>query len=163
MNGKFRLAFLVLLAPLALPVGALAQSQAQTGQAQTGQAQTAAPPAGGPETAQQYIDQLHATLQITPAQQPQWDRFAQAMTGNAESMHQAFAQRGAALGTMNAAQNMQSYAELAALHARNMQTLANAFQALYATMTPEQQRNADAVFRTGGAPVGHHHHETPSQ
>jgi protein CpxP len=154
MNGKFHLALLVLLAPLALPVGALAQSQAQTNQVQ------AAP--SGPESVQQYIDQLHATLQITPAQQPQWDRFAQAMTANAESMRQAFAQRGAALGTMNAAQNMQSYAELAALHARNMQTLANAFQALYATMTPAQQQNADAVFRAEGAPIGHHH-ETASQ
>ncbi len=156
MNGKFRLAFLVLLAPLALPAGALAQSQAQANQAQA-----AAP--SGPETVQQYIDQLHATLQITPAQQPQWDRFAQAMTANADSMRQAFAQRGAALGTMNAAQNMQSYAELATLHARNMQTLANAFQTLYAAMTPAQQQNADAVFRTGGAPVGHHHHEAASQ
>jgi len=156
MNGKFRLAFLVLLAPLALPAGASAQSQAQT-------AEAAAPAPAGPETVQQYIDELHATLQITPAEQSQWDRFAQAMTENAESMHQAFAKRGAALGTMNAAQNMQSYAELAALHARNMQTLANAFQALYAVMTPGQQQNADAVFRTGGAPVGHHHHQTPSQ
>jgi periplasmic protein CpxP/Spy len=152
MNGKSRLALLALLALPALSAGALAQSQAQ---AQTPPAQTTAP--GGPETVQQYIDQLHATLQITPAEQPQWDRFAQAMTANADSMHQAFTQRGAALGTMNAAQNMQSYAELAALHARNMQTLANAFQALYAAMPSAQQQNADVVFRSGGAPVGHHH------
>ncbi len=151
MNGKSLFVALALLAPLALPAGALAQTPAPSASAPA-----AGGPQNGPETVQQHIEQLHAMLEITPAQAPQWNRFAQAMTANADSMHQAFEQRGAQLGTMNAAQDMASYAQLSALHAKNMQTIADAFQALYAVMPPAQQQNADAVFRAGGAPMGHH-------
>jgi LTXXQ motif family protein len=153
MNGRSCLIALALIAPLGLPAGAIAQAPAPTAPAANA---PAAGPQNGPETVQQRIDQLHAMLEIAPAQEPQWNRFAQAMTANAESMHQAFEQRGAQLATMNAAQDMESYAQLSALHAKNMQTLADAFTALYAVMPPAQQQNADAVFRERGAPLGHH-------
>ncbi|HTU56076.1 MAG TPA: Spy/CpxP family protein refolding chaperone [Acetobacteraceae bacterium] len=156
MNGKSCLVALALIAPLALPASALAQTQAPPTQAPSTSAPAAPGPQNGPESVRQHIADLHAMLQVTPAEEPQWNRFAQAMTANADSMHQAFEQRGAQLGTMNAAQDMESYAQLAALHAKNMQTIADAFQALYAVMPPAQQQNADTVFRSGGAPMGHH-------
>jgi len=155
MNGKSLVVALALLAPLAMPVGAIAQ-QAPAQQAPAQPAPSASTAQNGPDAMQQHIDALHTMLEITPAEDPQWNRFAQAMTANADSMHQAFEQRGTQLATMNAAQNMQSYAQLSALHARNMQSVADAFQALYAVMTPAQQQNADMVFRSGGAPVGRH-------
>jgi periplasmic protein CpxP/Spy len=35
------------------------------------------------ERVENYIKQLHAQLQITPVEQPQWDQFAQVMRENA--------------------------------------------------------------------------------
>ncbi|HTU52872.1 MAG TPA: Spy/CpxP family protein refolding chaperone [Acetobacteraceae bacterium] len=153
MNAKSTvkswLTLAALLTPLALPAVALAQTAAPTPQA-------AAPARGGPEGVQAYIDQMHAMLQITPAEQTEWDSFAQVMREGAAGMHQAFEQRGAALPTMTAVQNMQSYADLATRHAKDMEALAAAFQTLYAAMPPAQQQNADAVFRDWYAHPGHH-------
>ncbi|MGH7152843.1 MAG: Spy/CpxP family protein refolding chaperone, partial [Acetobacteraceae bacterium] len=86
-----------------------------------------------------HIKQLHAELQITPAEQPQWDQFAQAMRENAQDMRQSFDQRGA---------------QLAQQHAQDMQRLTAAFQSLYDSMPSQQQQSADAVFR---GRLGHHH------
>ena len=60
-----------------------------------------------------HIKRLHAQLQITPAEQPQWDQFAQVMRENARDMDQAFLQRAQQYPTMNAMQNMQSYEQMA--------------------------------------------------
>jgi periplasmic protein CpxP/Spy len=148
-TAKSWLALGMLLAPLALPAGAFAQTAAPPPQA-------AAPSHGGPESVDAYIDQMHAMLQITPAEQADWDTFAQVMRQGSAGMHQAFEQRGGALATMSAVQNMQSYADLAMQHAKDMQALAAAFQTLYAAMPPAQQQNADAVFRNWYAHPGHH-------
>jgi hypothetical protein len=90
---------------------------------------------------------LHKQLAITPAQESQWTQFAQVMHDNAAAMHAAFESRGSKLADMNAADNMQSYAELARVHADNMQKLAASFQTLYASLSDEQKQTADAVFR----------------
>lgn len=148
---KSWLALAALLAPLALPAGAFAQTAAPAPAPQA-----AAPGHHGPEGVDAYIDQMHAMLQITPAEQSEWDKFAAVMRQGAAGMHQAFQARGAALPTMTAVQNMQSYADLAARHAKDMQALAAAFQTLYAAMPPAQQQNADAVFRDWYAHPGHH-------
>lgn len=158
MNGNRFSLMLALLAPLMLPVGAFSQTAAPTTAAST-----ATPGHNEPGTVQQRIDQLHTLLEITPAEQPQWNRFAQAMAENASGMHKAFEKRGAALGTMNAAENMESYAELSAMHAQNMQSLASTFHALYLVMTPEQKQNADVVFRSDETAVGHHHAAAKAQ
>ena len=123
-------------------------------------AQTAAAPAGAPAAAasaalpkdagarlDQHNKQLHDQLGITPAQQPQWDQFLAVTRSNAFAMHQAFSERGAKLETMNAADNMQSYADLAKVHSDNMAKAAAAFQTLYAALSPEQKQTADAIFR----------------
>jgi protein CpxP len=96
---------------------------------------------------EQRITDLHARLQISAAQQPQWSQFAQVMRDNAQSMDLAFQQRVDAIPTMTAAQNMQSYAQVATDHAQDMQKLVPAFQALYDTMSDNQKHTADQVFR----------------
>lgn len=55
------------------------------------------------------------------------------MRDNAAQMQQGFTARAANVATMTAPENMQSYSQLAQLHAANMQKLANAFQTLYNT------------------------------
>jgi hypothetical protein len=110
------------------------------------------------ETLDQRIADLHAKLLITPAQQLQWDAFTQVMRDNANSMEQTFQQRVAAMQAMTAPENMQSYAQIAASHATDMQKLVPAFQALYDSMSDSQKKTADAVFRAGEQHVGGAHH-----
>lgn len=97
-----------------------------------------------------HIAMLHSELKITPAEEGRWAAFAQVMRENAAQMDAAFSQRGAALGTMNAAQNLQSYAEIARVQSADMQKLATAFQTLYASFPAAQQKLADEVFRERG-------------
>jgi protein CpxP len=129
----------VLAAPvLAMPAVVFAQSATPS----------AASSAQGPgQNVDAHIQVLHEQLQITPAEEPQWASFAQVMRGNATQMEQALQARGTNLENMNAAQDMQSYAQLAQLQSGNMQRLAASFQTLYASFPPAQQKVADGVFR----------------
>jgi protein CpxP len=108
------------------------------------------------------IDALHAQLEITPQQAQQWDAFAQTMRDNAQKTDRAFKDRAQKLPSENADDSMKSYAELAQLHADNMQKLASAFSALYGTMSAEQKAIADPLFRNQhakphGGPRKHKH------
>ena len=95
---------------------------------------------------EQRITDLHAKLQITAAQQPQWDRFTAVMRDNARSMVQGFDARVEKLPTMTAPESMQSYAAMSMEHATEMQKLVPAFTALYATMSDAQKKVTDTVF-----------------
>ena len=147
----------LLLAAVALPVSAFAQTQTPVGgPSATPRPKAAAPkPASVTERVEQHITHLHAQLHITPAQQAQWDQFAQVMRDNAKDMNQTLEQRGAGFASMNAAENMQSYAQIAQQHAQDTQKLATAFQALYGAMSDDQKKNADAVFRAHGGHPAH--------
>jgi len=147
----------LLLPAVTLPAGAFAQTQAPVG------GSTAARNAKGPapmhasmsDRVEQHITRLHAQLHITPAQEPQWDQFAQVMRDNAKNMNQVFEQRKTSFASMNAAENMQSYAQIAQQHAQDTQKLATAFQSLYASLSDDQKKNADVVFRAHDGHPGH--------
>jgi len=94
-----------------------------------------------------HLATMRGRLKITPAQVPQWDVFATVSRENAEEMHERFERRRVGLARFDAAQNMTDFAQIAELHARQLIRLAAAFQALYATMPADQQREADAYFR----------------
>ncbi len=104
---------------------------------------------------EQHIADLHTKLKISAAQQPQWDEFAAVMRENAQAMETTFQHRMQVLPTMTAAENMQSYADVAKDHAQEVQKLVPTFVALYNTMSDSQKHNADQVFRTSAA--GPHH------
>jgi periplasmic protein CpxP/Spy len=167
----------LVIAALSLPVAAIAQVSPGSTPAQTGTTDTANPPAttaapatkatssnkttakGGehrssPDQVEQRITQLHSDLKITPAQQPQWDRFADVMRANSTNTNKAYVERANKLTTMSAADIMSSYAALSTQHAQDLQNLAITFQALYSAMTPDQQKTADQVFRGSAT---HHH------
>jgi hypothetical protein len=141
---------------LVLPAAALAQTSPNPGSATP---QAAAPPAasspiaGHPvtgknaeERVERRINELHAQLRITPAEQQQWDQFATVMRENARAIDQLFIQRAQQLGSMTALQNMQSYEQLAEAHAQHLQKLVAAFQNLYDAMPDQQKQLADQVF-----------------
>ena len=93
------------------------------------------------------ITELHASLNITPAQAKPWNHFAAVMRANALDMDKTMHRRMDQLPTMNAEQNMRSYMQVAATHARDMHKLVPAFEGLYATMSPSQKATADEMFR----------------
>ena len=150
-------AFVAIAALLWLPAAAMAQSRqtaAVQGAASPPPAAAASPLAGHPvpgknaeERVERRIKELHGQLQITPAEEPQWNEFAQVMRENARDMDQAFVQRAQQFPTMNAVQNMQSYEQLSEEHAQRVQKLVPAFQKLYDAMPDAQKRVADQVFR----------------
>ncbi|WP_431284110.1 Spy/CpxP family protein refolding chaperone [Humitalea sp. 24SJ18S-53] len=159
-----RLATLII--GLSLPLGAMAQGTPPPDAAAAAEATPPAvtrpasrhrPAAATPEQMRQsmerYLTQLRTQLAVTPAQQPQWDQFAQVSRANATELQDRFAQRGTRLGRMSAAENMQDYAQISELQAQQLQRLATAFQALYDAMSPDQQRGADAVFRVNRPPT----------
>ena len=141
-----------LAATLSLPIAAAPQNPPAPPK-QTTQSDTHRP-AGQttPDRVEQRIADLHARLHITPDQQALWDPFAQVMRDNAQHMRQAADDRANKLRTMNASENMISYAQLAMQHAQDVQNLATAFQPLYAALSPDQQKTADVMFRDVGMP-----------
>lgn len=95
----------------------------------------------------QRINDLHGKLQITAAQEPAWQKFAQTMRDNARKMDQAFEQRVDQMQSMNAMDNMKSYAHISQQHAKDVQALLPPFEALYGSMSESQKQTADQVFR----------------
>lgn len=108
-------------------------------------------PASPEAAADQRIQALRAQLHITEAQTPQWNAFAQAMRTNATSTDTLFRQRASAAASMNAVDNMKSYAQVARAYADNTQALATAFEALYGVLDPQQKQTVDTLFRQDAA------------
>ena len=88
------LASAALALSLALPAAALAQSNTTPSPSAGASPMSAnAVPGSAEQRVDEHIRQLHAQLRITPAEQPQWDRFAEVMRENARAMDQEIAQR----------------------------------------------------------------------
>ena len=117
-------------------------------------APAATPPTGSPApsaatqaAADQRIKMLQSQLGITEAQMPLWSAFTQAMRDNAAATDALFTQRAGAVATMNAPDNMHSYAQIARAYADNTERLATAFDSLYASLSDTQKQAADTMFR----------------
>jgi protein CpxP len=131
----------------ALPIGAFAQTTPSPMAHANGAPSETALLKGMSKNVEAHIAALHTQLKITPSEETQWAAFAQVMRDNAAQMDAAFTQRGQTIETMNAVQDLQSYAQIAQVQSDNMQKLAAAFQTLYASFPASQQKLADAVFR----------------
>jgi protein CpxP len=145
---------------LSLPAAAFAQANTPAPAPAEAPSTGAAPalPASISAKVEEHIKQLHDQLSITPAEQPQWDQYAQVMRENAAQMSEAFTTRASKVGAMNAADNMQSYAQISQVHATNMQKLASAFQSLYNTFPDDQKHLADGVFQNSKGRLAPHKH-----
>jgi periplasmic protein CpxP/Spy len=102
------------------------------------------------------ITDLHTKLQITPAQEDQWNKVALAMRENAAEMDILVFNRKAKLGTMNAVDNLKSYKDVSDAHTTCLVKFIAAFEPLYASMSDTQKANADAIFSAKMARQGQH-------
>jgi hypothetical protein len=127
-------------------------------------APTATPPsaaasAGMPESAakqklaiENHITEVRAQLQITAAEEPQWDAVAAAMRDSALQTDKAIDKRRILGGSATAVDSLNAYAEIAQAHADGVKNLAMAFTALYESLPADQKKLADVVF-------AHHPHD----
>lgn len=90
---------------------------------------------------------LHEKLKITTAQEDQWRAFTRVMTDNAKAMQELQEKRQKEAGTMNALEDLKSYSIIADSHADGLKKFIPAFESLYSSMSEEQKRNADSLFR----------------
>jgi len=142
----------VSVAALLVPSVGFAQTAAPTPPSAAPAAAQSSSSAPAPSAATQAaVDQRIRTLQsqlgITEAQMPLWTAFAQAMRDNAAATDALFTQRAGAVATMNAPDNMHSYAQIARAYADNTERLATAFDSLYASLSDTQKQAADTLFR----------------
>lgn len=99
---------------------------------------------------EKHIDQLHATLKITSAQEAQWNEVASTMRQNAKDMDQAIDKRAANAATATAVDDLNAYEEIAQTHADGVKKLATAFSGLYSAMSDDQKKVADEAFAHRG-------------
>lgn len=155
MAAAALLSVLVLAAPTGASATQLAQAtapdQPSAGQPGTSTQPTTRAPrkaarANRPEGVETRIAELHSKLHITPDQEAQWNGVAQVMRDNAKAMETLMLQRSQNLKTMTALDDLQSYREINQAHVDGVNKLIPAFETLYNAMSPDQKKNADAVF-----------------
>jgi len=120
-------------------------------------ANSAKPPAAAaatsnkPETLEQRITDLHATLQITPAEEAKWTPVADAMRDNAATMDKlVMAHKDKDPASMTAVDDLATYQTFAQAQADGLKTLTTAFASLYDSMPDTQKKVADAAFQKYG-------------
>lgn len=93
------------------------------------------------------IVHLRKQLQITDAQSQQFDAVAQVMRDNRSSHEAMVTDLRRNEKTMTAVEDLQNYGKIAQDHADGVKKLAVAFETLYGSMSDDQKKMADHVFR----------------
>lgn len=97
---------------------------------------------------------MRARLKITPAQDPQWQEFVKAERDGAKEMSELIEKRNQSSKAMNAVDDFKNYAAIAEAHEDSLKKVVPAFEKLYASLTDEQKKLADAMFKDTGAGNG---------
>jgi len=129
--------------------GAYAQAPSSPGKAPSSDASTAPMAKSDAKRemgVESHIKDLHAQLQITSAEETQWAAVAKAMRHSATETDKAIDKREALVNSANAVDNLNAYGAIAQAHADGVKRLAAAFAPLYASMSDDQKKTADAVF-----------------
>lgn len=127
---------------LALPLALLAATPVF---AQTAPAPAAATSVRG-DHMRERLQKIHDRLAITPAQQPQWDAVLAALRENAQAMRANPASAALRTGKLTAVQDLNAAADLARARADGLQRMIPSVEALYASLSPDQQHAADETL-----------------
>ena len=133
----------------------------------TGATGTAAQPRhfrSATERVESRIAYIQQALQITPAQQPQFDTLANVLRKQAQVMDQRFQQRraqmqqGAAPANVTAIDRLERAQRMTAERYNQLGEVIAAAKPLYDVLSPEQKQAADQLLarRGRGGPHGHH-------
>jgi protein CpxP len=110
-----------------------------------------APQAGAPMAPR--IRQLHQALHITPAQEPDFRAFVDAMRSNEATMRAVIQQRPASANT-NAVESLRFEQRFFSAQAAGLQRLIGPFARLYAALSPAQKATANRIFLARPKPPG---------
>jgi hypothetical protein len=94
---------------------------------------------------------LKTELNITPAQEPQWNKFADAarsVAQSAKAMHEQMMQGGRMMqgGVQPAPVRLDRYERMLNMRLEAVRTIRAAFDPLYASLSDEQKKTADELF-----------------
>ena len=104
-----------------------------------------------PETVEQRIVSLKASLKIMPDQEKKWDAVAGAMRENAGAMDKLItAKRAQSAASMTAVDDLKTYQEFSQVRLDGLKNLISSFKTLYDSMPADQKKNADGVFDSYG-------------
>lgn len=101
-----------------------------------------------PSDNQGEIAELRRRLNISAAQQPQFDALAKVMRQNEEEMTKLAAQQ-SQRGKANAVEAVRSAQQFAQAEAEGLGRMLPALETLYGTLSEQQKRAADQVFASG--------------
>ena len=89
------------------------------------------------------IDDMHAKLRITSAQEEQWGKVAEIMRQNAAEMEALVADRSTAAGAID---QLRRYEKLAEAHLDGLKKFVSEFASLYASLSGDQRVVAGSLF-----------------
>lgn len=135
------------VAALAVITAAALPAMAADGAPAAQPAAPAAPHGRAADMVETRIKTLHDQLHITAAQADQWNAVAGVMRDNARSYAQLIKDESKNAATMTAVEDLRAYQKIAEAHAAGVGRLVAVFQPLYDTMSPEQKKTTDEVFR----------------
>jgi len=95
---------------------------------------------------EKHINDLHAKLKITADEEPLWSGVAKTMRDSTGDVDKVVDKRIAARGTATAIDDLNAYADIAQAHVDSVKKFATVFAPLYAAMSDEQKKTADALF-----------------
>ena len=95
------------------------------------------------------IKQLQGALKITEAQKELWNNLTQVMRENAKDMDALTKERAENTKAMNAVEHMKLHSQITETHLDQLKKLIPPFEAFYASMSDEQKKSTDTIFRTG--------------
>jgi periplasmic protein CpxP/Spy len=96
-----------------------------------------------------HIKDLRATLKITPDQEDLWNKVTEVMRANAKTMEALNQDRREKAKDRTAVDDLKSYSEVAQAHADGLKNFVPVFEELYASMSDDQKKDADTLFRHG--------------
>ncbi len=123
--------------------------------AQTATQTTTSAPSAATHGVDGLIAHLHEKFQITPAQENLFQKLADVMRENADTMRLLAKKRADGAKTSTAVDDLKSYSEISEAHAAGIKKMIPAFQALYDNMSDARKKAADDEFREHYA---EHHH-----
>ncbi len=95
------------------------------------------------------IKQLQAAIKITDDQQELWNNLTQVMRENAKELDALRKDKSELTKTMNALEAMKFHSQITESRLEQQKKLIPAFEALYASMSDDQKKITDVIFRTG--------------
>jgi DNA anti-recombination protein RmuC len=150
--------------PEALLVAA-ASTESSVAQAQGGEARQFR---SASERIEARLAHIQKTLQITAAQQSQWDTFANVLRRHARNMDERIAQRraqagqGATNANVSAVERLEWMQRMTADRYNRLGEVIAAAKPLYEVLSPEQKQAADQMLARRGGRGGHHGHHRPA-